>query len=305
MGVTDVGNALVQGLAKNFEYALRQLEDALIDCPDDMWETDLWPDEAPTGPLPAGGLNGSAPWFLAYHTLTVLDYDLTGGFERWEPPAPLDENVWGNPGRVFTKDELLGYLDWCREHVAQVLDGLTVKSAARPLAKDHRYTGTPFGVTLSSLPLHTVEHAAQIRQFLTAAGVKHVPRAGDTLQFDLLVRAVTDAPDDEIVSWCGSFGGVELIVTMVFDAMTTMVKPSGDCQVGWDLGDGIEFVFAHQAGRTTATKGGVSGSPCVVSMSAPDFLRYTCFLLPMIEGIAGGRIKVDGDPGELQRMYAK
>ena len=46
------------------------MEAALTDCPDDLWEADLWPDEAPTGPTPHGGLHGSSPWFLAYHALT-------------------------------------------------------------------------------------------------------------------------------------------------------------------------------------------------------------------------------------------
>jgi hypothetical protein len=84
--VTDV---FVQSLAKNFEEAIETLEQALIDCPDDLWETDLWPDEGPTGPGPHGGLVGSSPWFLAYHALSVLDYDLTGDFEPYAPPQPF------------------------------------------------------------------------------------------------------------------------------------------------------------------------------------------------------------------------
>ena len=52
-------------MARNFEDALRLMEAALMDCPDDpMWRTDLWPEEAPTGPGPHGGLHGSAPRFL-------------------------------------------------------------------------------------------------------------------------------------------------------------------------------------------------------------------------------------------------
>ena len=64
-------------MASNFDQALRFMEAALVDCPDDLWKTDLWPDEAPTGPAPHGGMHGSAPWFLAYHALSTLDYDLT------------------------------------------------------------------------------------------------------------------------------------------------------------------------------------------------------------------------------------
>ena len=47
-----VSNAFVQSMAHNFEQALRLMEAALTDCPDDLWQTDLWPDEAPTGPGP-------------------------------------------------------------------------------------------------------------------------------------------------------------------------------------------------------------------------------------------------------------
>ena len=50
----------------------------LRDCPDELWETDLWPAQATTAPAKGGGLWGSAPWLLAHHTLLCLDYDLTG-----------------------------------------------------------------------------------------------------------------------------------------------------------------------------------------------------------------------------------
>src|SRR4029077_6153117 len=56
-----VSNAFVQSMAHNFEQALRLLEAALTDCPDDLWQTDLWPDEAPTAPAPARGLPRFAP----------------------------------------------------------------------------------------------------------------------------------------------------------------------------------------------------------------------------------------------------
>src|SRR5262245_56359974 len=106
----SVANAFVQSIAHNFEQALRLMEAALTDCPDELWQTDLWPEEAPTAAAPHGGLHGSAPWFLGYHALTTLDYDLAGEFE----PA-----------------------------------------------------------------LHVVEHASQIRQFLTAAGRTVQPMPGD------------------------------------------------------------------------------------------------------------------------------
>jgi hypothetical protein len=111
-------------MASDFEDALRLMEAALTDCPDGLWETDSGRTR-PTGPGPHGGLHGSAPWFLGYHALTCLDYDLAGEFEPWTPPQPFDENTWSFPNRTFTQAELLGYVDYCRERVRRTLDALT------------------------------------------------------------------------------------------------------------------------------------------------------------------------------------
>lgn len=169
----DVANPFVQGLASNFEQALRLTEAALADCPDELWATDLWPNEAPTAPTPHGGLHGSAPWFLGYHALSTLDYDLAAELEPWQPPRPFDDHTWSSPNRMFTKPELLGYVAVCRHRVSDALDVLTEDKAALTLPVAHR------GELVGGLPLHVVEHAAQIRQFLTAAGVRVRPMPGD------------------------------------------------------------------------------------------------------------------------------
>ena len=174
-----VENPLVQSMACNFERALRLIEAALANCPDILWERDLWPDEAPTGPTSHGGLHGSAPWFLAYHALLTLDYDLAAELEPWKPPRPFDENTYGFPNRVFTRAELLGYIGYCRERARRTLDELSEEKSARPLPEAHRDHGMLFGVLVGSIPLHVTEHASQIRQFLTAAGVKVQPMPGD------------------------------------------------------------------------------------------------------------------------------
>lgn len=166
-------------LAGNFEVSFRLMEAALNDCPDILWETDLWPQEAPTSPTSHGGLHGSAPWFLGYHALSTLDYDLTGEFEAWTPPKPFDENTFGFPDRVFTKTELLGYINYCRARLLGTLNAFSQDVASRPLPDAHRYRGTSYGVIVGSMPLHLVEHASQIRQFLSTAGIKVQPMPGD------------------------------------------------------------------------------------------------------------------------------
>lgn len=172
-------NPFLQSIASNFQTALRLMEAALADCPDDLWETDLWPDEAPTIPTPQGGLHGSAPWFLGYHALTTLDYDLTAEFEPWQPPHPFDENTWSFPNRMFMKSELLGYLAYCRDRVRRTLDDLTETAAARAILCPTDIRHGLYGVILGGIPLHVLEHASQIRQFLTAAGVEVRPMPGD------------------------------------------------------------------------------------------------------------------------------
>lgn len=164
----------VQMLIDQYGYALSLIGVAVGECPDRLWATDLWPDEAPAGPAWEGarGLGGSAPWNIAHHALVCLDYDLTGGWELWEPPPPFDQREYAWPTRLFAKSELLGYVDWCRGRAQHILDSLTEEGASRPLPSTHRYGGTPFGVMIGSIPLHVVEHAAQIRQFITSAGVQ-------------------------------------------------------------------------------------------------------------------------------------
>ncbi len=109
----------------------------------------------------------------------TLDYDLSAEFERWEPPQPFDENTGAFPNRMFTRAQLLGYIDYCRGRVRRTLDALTEDAAARPLPAAHRYHGMLYGVIVGRMPLHVLEHASQIRQFLTAAGVRVQPMPGD------------------------------------------------------------------------------------------------------------------------------
>jgi len=174
-----VPNLLVQSISRNFVEALGLLDAALKDCPNDLWTKDLWPHEAPTSPTEYGGLHGSAPWFLGYHSLLTLDYDLSAEFEPWQPPPPFNENTYAFPNRVFTRAELLGYVIYCRARARETLDDHFEEKASRPLPDTHRDHETLYGIMVGGIPLHVMEHAAQIRQFLTSEGVTVQPMPGD------------------------------------------------------------------------------------------------------------------------------
>jgi len=64
---------------------------------------------------------------------------------------------------------MLGYLDYCRTRVRDTLASMTDEQAARPLPQGHRYSGQPHAWIITGTVGHTIEHAAQIRQFITAA----------------------------------------------------------------------------------------------------------------------------------------
>jgi hypothetical protein len=196
----SVTNAFVQSMAVNFDDALRLMAAALSDCPDRLWEASMWPvpaldsghkflgpDWKPvTDPAQRRALvqrwveRWSTPWSVAWHALEVLDYDLSGDFESWAPPPPFAGHPhWRDLPSLpaaWSRSELLAYIDYCRARVSRTLDALTEDAAARPLPATHRYHGMLFGVLVGSIPLHVVEHASQIRQFLTAAGVNVQPR---------------------------------------------------------------------------------------------------------------------------------
>jgi hypothetical protein len=116
---------------------------------------------------------------LAYHALLTLDYDLAAEFEPWKPPQPFDENTYAFPNRVFTRAELLSYVDYCSVRARRTLEDLFEEKAAWALPDAHRYHGMLYRVMVGSIPLHVIEHASQIRQFLTTAGVNVQPMPGD------------------------------------------------------------------------------------------------------------------------------
>ena len=81
--MTIIDNAM---LWRQFGVAIESLNDALRDCPDELWEKNLWEDQ-PDQWVAAGF---SAFWYLGYHALFWLDLYLTGAEEGFAPPAPFD-----------------------------------------------------------------------------------------------------------------------------------------------------------------------------------------------------------------------
>jgi hypothetical protein len=150
-------------LWRQFGAAIDMLSDALRDCPDELWEKRLWEDQ-PDQWVAAGF---SSFWYLGYHTLFWLELYLTGAEEGFAPPAPFDL-VEMEPGealpRTYTREELLGYLEYCRRKCQETLGALSIEQA-------YRLCRFPWGeLSFAELQLynlrHVQEHGAQLRMFL-------------------------------------------------------------------------------------------------------------------------------------------
>lgn len=179
----------VDGLERSFDTALEMLAAAVRDCTNGLWETSMWVVPAPESSRPIIGPSQepvtspeqrnalvqrhSTPWGIAWHALEILDYDLNGECGPWAPPPPFSGHPhWRDLTSLptaWSRDQMLGYVEYCRQRVRDTLAGMTDEKAARPLPPAHRYRGQPHARIITGLVVHTTEHAAQIRQFHTAA----------------------------------------------------------------------------------------------------------------------------------------
>ncbi|HSE45851.1 MAG TPA: DinB family protein [Gemmatimonadales bacterium] len=185
----------LESVCRGIERALDLLAGAVQDCTDELWETPMWGVPAPqpdhpfldsdwspiTDPAQRSALadrwvaRRSTPWSVAWHALEGFDYDLNGEFGPWAPPPPFSGHPhWRDLPSLptpWSRSEMLGYADYCRQQARRALEGMIDERAATPLPAAHRYRGQPHAWIITGLVGHTTEHASQIRQFITAAGI--------------------------------------------------------------------------------------------------------------------------------------
>jgi len=151
-------NAIIRD---QFGAAMDMLGNALQACPDELWQARLY--DEPEAP-------GFAEfWNIGYHALFWLDFYLSESAEGFAPPAPftLSEFEEGMlPKRVYTKAELLTYLDFCRGKCRVRLETLTDAMLTMLTRIRSDWTGmTEAGLLLYNMR-HVQEHAAQLSLFL-------------------------------------------------------------------------------------------------------------------------------------------
>jgi hypothetical protein len=183
----------VEALGRSYDESLDLMAAAVRDCTDELWKRGMWRVMPPDADHQFLGVDWtpitdaaersalverwvdrrSTPWSVAWHALEVFDYDLTGEFGPWAPPPPFAGHPhWRDLPSLpaaWSRSELAGYIDHCRRRAHETLEAITDDQAAAPLPPAHRYHGQPNAWILAALVVHTTEHAAQIRQFITTA----------------------------------------------------------------------------------------------------------------------------------------
>lgn len=146
---------------QQFGAAIDMLENNIRACPDDLWTATLWTPE-PEKP----GL--AQVWYNVYHALFWLDLYLSGPEEGFVPPPPftlIEMDPAGLvPDRVYSKDELLTYLEHGRTKCRTMMEGMTNERAREIINFGSR--ALPFAELQLYNMRHVQEHAAQLSLLL-------------------------------------------------------------------------------------------------------------------------------------------
>jgi DinB superfamily len=138
-------------LWRQFGAAIDMLENALLACPEALWNAHLWSDHSDP-PQPS---EFAAFWSLTHHTLFWLDLYLTGSLEGFAPPTP------------YTQEELHAYLLQLRQKCQTTLLSLSDEQAHRQVAFPWMWWKPMSFFELQVYTLrHVQEHAAQLSLFL-------------------------------------------------------------------------------------------------------------------------------------------
>jgi uncharacterized damage-inducible protein DinB len=140
-------------IRQQFQAAIDMLANAIHACPAAVWF----------------GQGPGAFWYLAFHTLFFLDLYLSPVDEdRFRPPTPFGVTELAEEGtlpeRAYGKDELLGYLEHCRQKLDAVMAGMTEAWVAE--ACPFAYRAMSNGELLLYNMRHVQHHAAQLNLLL-------------------------------------------------------------------------------------------------------------------------------------------
>lgn len=140
-GETQVDTQTKTIIWQQFGAAIDMLENAIRACPAEVWGKQVGPQEF---------------WYLAFHTLFYIDLYLSESDAGFSPPAPftLDEMDERGllPERVYTKEELLSYVDHGRAKCRTTIRSMTSERAGQ------RCGFAWLDLSVAELLLYTMRH---------------------------------------------------------------------------------------------------------------------------------------------------
>ena len=136
-----------------FGAAIDTLENAITACPDKLWKDNT---------------KFHQIWYMASHTLFWLDYYLTENSDDFKPPEPFGLEELDPAGVIpdppYTKEELLTYLEHCRNKARETIKNMTEERAGKLIK--FRKADLTYGELILYNLSHVHHHAAHINLLL-------------------------------------------------------------------------------------------------------------------------------------------
>lgn len=111
-------------LWNQFGAAIDMLENAIKKCPIEEWNTE------------------TEFWYKAFHTIFFMDYYLSKDPDSFQPPSTFSMSEMDpsgrRPERIYTKEELLEYVNFCRTKAHKQLSELTDQIASQRFINSYR-----------------------------------------------------------------------------------------------------------------------------------------------------------------------
>ena len=136
-----------------FGASINMLENAIKACPDKLWSDRTQQPEL---------------WYLVHHTIFWLDFYLTDSLNNFSSPKPFTLSELDPEGilpeRVYTKEELLNYLEHGRKKCGRIIENLDYEK----VNKHYKYGSVEmsFGELLIYNMRHVQHGAAQLNLIL-------------------------------------------------------------------------------------------------------------------------------------------
>ena len=143
-------NSINKSLWNQFGASLDMLENAITTCPDTQWDTE------------------TKFWYKSYHCIFWTDYFLTVEPNSFAPPVSYDFSEFDPSGllpkRIYSKEELLIYLQHCRIKSHTLISELTYDKLSQRWINEYKNYSL-LEILLYNMR-HIQHHSAQLNLLL-------------------------------------------------------------------------------------------------------------------------------------------